>query len=273
MYQFRTDITRYSSVFREHLETIVASRPGYRDTVALPPPILPPLTLVVNEIVSRLKFRALNRADRVFTLSSQVRWEVSLIYRKDATVCRAAFDDSFIDRARVSHARPVSTPLRLLTVSRLVDKKRIGLIIAAFSRSTVPATLRIVGVGPEEEKLKAQAAASPRAADICFLGAVSDAELQSELAAADCFISMDVGDYDISVVEAMGKGVRVIVASDFDLADFGTGFTGVSSVVPDQGSLTSLIDDVNQIPAPSATNLAVLELLTWQSLARTVGDD
>jgi glycosyltransferase involved in cell wall biosynthesis len=206
MYQFKTDITRYSSVFSKHLQTIVASRPGYRVTVPLTPPKLTPLTWAVNEIVSRLKFRALNRAERIFTLSGQVRWEVGLVYRKEATVCRAAFDESFIDRKRLAFARPDSKPLRLLSVCRLVDKKRIDLIIRALSQTNKSAILRIVGTGPEEAKLKALAAASPRAQDICFLGAVDDASLQSELAAADCFVSMDIGDYDISVVEAMGKG-------------------------------------------------------------------
>jgi glycosyltransferase involved in cell wall biosynthesis len=270
MYQFKTDITRYSSVFREHLQTIVASRPGYRDTVQLPPPKLPLITLVVNELISRLKLRALTQADRVFTLSGQVRWEVGLVYRKDATVCRAAFNESFINRARLSNATPVSTPLRLLSVSRLVDKKRIDLTVEGFSRSRVPAVLHIVGTGPEELKLKALASASPRAKDIRFLGAVDDATLQQELAAADCFISMDIGDYDISVVEAMGQGLRVLVAADFDLTDFGPEFTGAMSVEPNPLALATAIDTVATLPPPGPANLKVLESLTWQSLARTV---
>lgn len=270
MYQFKTDITRYSSVFRKHLQTIVASRPGYRDTVPLPPPKLSLLTWVVNEILSHLKFRALNRADRVFTLSGQVRWEVGLVYSKEATVCRAAFDDSFIDRARLSAARAAGKPLRLVSVSRLVDKKRVDLILAAFSLAREPAVLHIVGTGSEELKLKALAAASPRAQDIYFRGSVDDSTLQLELAAADCFISMDVGDYDISVVEAMGKGLRVLVAADFDLADFGPQFSGVKSVEPDPLSLAKAIDSVATLPPPGSANLEVLERLTWQSLARTV---
>jgi glycosyltransferase involved in cell wall biosynthesis len=270
MYQLKTDITRYSSIFREHLETIVASRPGYRDAVELPPPKLPLLNWAVNEIVSRLKFRALNRADRVFTLSGQVRWEVGLVYRKEATVCRAAFDESFINSERLSNARPVSKPLRLLSVCRLVDKKRVNLIIDAFSLVSGPALLNIVGSGPEEVKLKALAAASPHAHNISFLGSIDDATLKRELSAADCFISMDIGDYDISVVEAMGQGLRVLVAADFDLQDFGPEFTGVMSVEPYPLALAAAIDMVPTLPPPSIGNLHALKRLTWQSLARVV---
>lgn len=270
MYQFKTDITRYSSVFRRHLETIVASRPGYRDTVTLPPPKLPPLTWAINELVSHLKYHALRGAERVFTVSNQVQWEVSLVYGVEATVCRAAFAEPFIDTQAVSRPRAVGAPMRLLSVSRLVDKKRIDLTIAAFSAARQPATLHIVGGGPEEKRLRRLAAASPRSADIHFLGAVDDATLQRELAAADCLLSMDIGDYDISVVEAMGKGLRVVVASDFDMTEFGAGFGGALSVNPDPATLAAAIDGIERMPPPGPANLPVLQRLTWQSLARTV---
>ena len=270
MYQFKTDITRYSTVFRRHLETIVSSRPGYRDTVAMPPPRLPFFTKLLNEVISRLKYRALSRADRVFTVSNQVQWEVSLVYGRQAQVCRAAFDDAFIDRHAITHPRQVGSPLRLLSVSRLVDKKRIDLTIAAFSASKQRATLTIIGAGPEELRLKRLAAASQRATDIRFLGAVDDETLIRELKSADCLISMDIGDYDISVVEAMGKGLRVVVATDFDMTEFGNEFGGAVSVNPDPATLAAAIDGIGTMRAPAEANLPVLQRLTWQSLALTV---
>ena len=272
MYQFKTDISRYSSVFRRHLETIVASRPGYRDTVMMPPPRLPLLTKVVNEVVSHLKYLALRAADRVFTLSNQVRWEVSLVYECDAVVCRAAFDLAYIDVIAVSQPRMVADPVRLLSVSRLVDKKRVDLTISAFAASTLDGHLTIVGTGPEGERLRAMARQSPRAADITFLGAVDDATLQRELLTSDCFISMDIGDYDISVVEAMGKGLRVIVATDFDLTEFGESFTGVATVAPEVSALTCALENVPNMSSPSTSNLPALRRLSWQSLANTCID-
>ena len=81
---------------------------------------------------------------------------------------------------------------------------------------------------------------------------------------------MDIGDYDISVVEAMGKGLRVLVAADFDLADFGPEFTGAMSVAPNPLELAAAIDSVPALAPPGPANLGVLERLTWQSLASTV---
>lgn len=269
MYQFKTDITRYSSVFRRHLETIIASRPGYRETVTMPPPQLPMAVWLMNEMVSWLKYRSLRAADKVFTVSRQGQWEVSLVYERTATVCRAAFDESYIDAKTICHPRPVGHPMCLLSVSRLVDKKRIDLMIAAFSQTKSPAKLIIVGTGPEEARLKALAQRSPRREDIHFLGAVEDSVLQCELSRADCLISLDIGDYDISVVEALGKGLRVLVATDFDVSDFGPEFGGLVSVVPEVQALVAAIDGIAKMSAPNASNLRDLQSHTWQTLART----
>jgi hypothetical protein len=104
------------------------------------------------------------------------------------------------------------------------------------------------------------------------LGAVDDATLQCELATSECFISMDIGDYDISVVEAMGKGLRVIVATDFDMTEFGESFTGVAIVAPEVAALTLALENIPYMLPPSSLNLPALRRLSWQSLAETCVD-
>jgi glycosyltransferase involved in cell wall biosynthesis len=270
MYQFKTDISRYAKIFRPHLETIVASRPGYKTTVALPPPALSLPVKITNELVSNLKYKAHKQADRIFTLSKQVAWEVSLLYGREAIVARAAFDRSYIDEAALAAPRPVKTPVKLVSVSRLVDKKRIDLMIEGFARSSIAATLTIIGTGPDEAALHGQAASCKRATDIHFLGAVDDTQLMAELDQADCFISLDIGDYDISVVEAMGKACRVIVAQDFDLESFGSEITGAVSVAPTPEAVAEAINAIPKMTAPSLGNMNILLDQTWQSLAKKI---
>lgn len=268
MFQFRTDLTRYALVFRRHLDRIRGSRPGYAETVQPDAPPMTPTVRVANETLSWLKYRAIRGAKAIFTLSTQVAWEVSLVYgRNDATLLRAAMTDDFVDRPHISHPSPVQTPVRLLSVSRLVDKKRIDRLIEAVARTTIPLELRIVGTGPDEAILKAQAEASPKRDAMIFLGSIDDRQLAAELAAADCFISLDIGDYDISVVEAMAKGKRVIVTEDFDLASFGENFAGATSVEPQIDAIAAAIDAIPQMSAPTASNLEELHRQTWSSLA------
>jgi glycosyltransferase involved in cell wall biosynthesis len=267
MYQFKTDISRYSSVFLRHLETIVASRPGYRETVQLPPPRLSLPVRIANELISRLKYRAHHKADRLFTLSQQVAWEVSLVYGRESEVARAAFSEDFIDELALANPRPVGSHVRLVSLSRLVDKKRIDLMVAAFSQARIRGSLSIIGTGPDEACLRALAERSPRSADIHFLGALSDSDVALQLKSADCLVSLDIGDYDISVVEAMGKACRVIVAQDFDLASFGSELTGAVAVAPTPASVAAAMDSIPSMAPPSLRNLPTLKDQTWKSLA------
>lgn len=270
MYQFESDISRYASAFRKHLLEIVASRPGYRTTVKIPAPKLSPLVWIVNEAVSWLKYRAHRKAERIFTLSGQVAWEVSKLYSRNAIIARAAFDEDYIDRVALSSPRPVSAPAKFLSVSRLVRKKRIDLMIEAFARSALPATLTIIGTGDDESRLKAIAADCARRTDINFLGVVDDARVLAEVRAADCLLSLDIGDYDISVVEALGKGCRAIVARDFDLESFGAEFTGIVAVSPERDAVAAAIDNLPNMRPPSLDNLPTLIDQTWESLAKKI---
>lgn len=273
MYQFSTDISKYSSVFRRYLNQIVQSRPGYKETVILPPPKLGLLTHLVNEFVSRLKFKALHSANEIYTLSNQVRWEVSLLYKREASVRRAAFWESYIDRDRLQQPKPVSGPARYVSVCRLVEKKRVDLIVAAFGKSKEGGVLTIMGTGPDAPRIQAMINHSPRKSNIRFLGSVSDEVLVRELVSADCFISMDVGDFDISVVEAMGKGLRVIVPKDFDTSPYGEQFTGISCVDRTSDALASAMDSLARSPYPQLQNLSALHELTWERLAEQIVKD
>lgn len=267
MFQFKTDISKYSTVFRKHLKTIAASRPGYHDTVVLPPPQLPPLRFLANEVISRLKYKALHHADEAFALSNQVKWEVSLLYGRDARVVRAAIADEQIDEAALRSPRPATSPLRFLSVCRLVEKKRVGLIIRGFEAASIDGVLRIVGIGPEVDALHSLAQSCSKRDNIIFLGAVDEKQLTAEFAAADCFVSMDIGDFDISVVEAMAKGLRVIVPEDFDMSEFGDDFDGVTVVTPTEDAVADAMRAVPTMPAPSIRNLASLRKVTWNWLA------
>lgn len=273
MYQFSTDISKYSSVFRGYLDQIVQSRPGYKETVILPAPKLGLLTQLVNEFVSRLKFKALHSANQIYTLSNQVRWEVSLLYKREAFVGRAAFWESYIDRDRLQQPKPVSGPARYVSVCRLVEKKRVDLIVEAFGKSKEGGVLTIMGAGPDAPRIQALIDQSLRKSNIRFLGSVSDEVLVRELVSSDCFISMDVGDFDISVVEAMGKGLRVIVPKDFDTSPYGAQFTGICCVDRTSDALASAMDSLTQSPYPQPHNLPALYELTWERLAQRIVKD
>ena len=90
-----------------------------------------------------------------------------------------------------------------LTVGRLVSYKRTDLLIQACN--VLGRELKIVGTGPEEARLRAQAGKT-----IKFLGNVDEATLWEEYAHCRAFLFAAEEDFGMAVVEAQACGRPVI---------------------------------------------------------------
>ncbi len=88
-------------------------------------------------------------------------------------------------------------------VSRLVAHKRVDLIVEAFSTLGLP--LKIIGDGPERQRLSRRAASN-----IEFLGFQSDACVAEILSRARGFVCAAEEDFGIAMVEAQAAGCPVI---------------------------------------------------------------
>ena len=115
---------------------------------------------------------------------------------------------------------PPDRSLRLLAVGRLVPKKGMDVLVEAAGRLRVPFSLRIVGAGPERERLEAAIRARRLAGRVWLTGPVTHAELPACYAEADVVVVPSVvdpsGDRDglpNVVLEAMASA-RPVVASD-----------------------------------------------------------
>ena len=99
-----------------------------------------------------------------------------------------------------------------LFVGRLCQEKGVAMLLQAWASTTTTRRLKIIGTGPDEMSLRAYAA---RLANVEFLGQVSRARVNDELAVAAAVIFPSVWYEGLSrvVVEAFSKGTPVI-ASD-----------------------------------------------------------
>jgi glycosyltransferase involved in cell wall biosynthesis len=151
-----------------------------------------------------------------------------------------------LDRFRPSPA-PARRELALLAVGRLVPKKGFDVLVAAAARLTFPFRLRIVGDGPERERL---VGLDER---VELAGPVTHDELPALYAAADVVVVPSVEDADGDrdglpnvVLEAMAS-CRPVVASDVGaIASAGAGL-----LVPpgDPGALAAALTDLARRPA------------------------
>lgn len=111
-------------------------------------------------------------------------------------------------------------PLQLLAVGRLVEKKGFDVLIAAAARLAFCFRLRIIGEGPQQDRLEGLIAAAGLEKQVTLCGAKTHAELPDEYVNAHAVIVPSVidstGDRDglpNVILEAMASG-RAVIASD-----------------------------------------------------------
>ena len=175
-----------------------------------------------REIFSRLArwdAATSGRVSRYIADSQHVAGRINRYYNRNATVVHPPVDTDFF------HPNESDRDTYCLVVSALVPYKRIDVAIEACRRTGMP--LKIVGAGPERERLQAQSGA-----DVEFLGTRSDDEIRSLYRRARGVLLPGEEDFGIVAVEAMSCGTPVI-----GLARGGTTETiieGVSGVLVEQ---------------------------------------
>jgi glycosyltransferase involved in cell wall biosynthesis len=146
---------------------------------------------------------------------------------------------------------PATSPLRLLAVGRLVEKKGFDLLIQAVARLSLPFELRIVGDGPLRPALEIAIRRAGLAGCIQLCGGATHADLPQEYANAHVVVVPSIvdsiGDRDglpNVVLEAMACG-RPVVASNV-------------------GAICSAVSNgITGLLAPPGEAAALTRALTW----------
>ena len=187
------------------------------------------------------------------------KWDVSSIQRVDVFIANSHYVANRIKRVYGREATviypPVSTHLftpkekkedYYITVSRLVSYKKVDLLIHAFNK--MPSKkLKIVGTGPELEKLRAKARDN-----IEILGFQSSENIRDLLASAKGFVFAAEEDFGIAPLEAQASGTPVIA--------YGRG-----------GALETVVQGVtglffaDQTPFSLISAVLEFEKMTWNS--------
>lgn len=155
------------------------------------------------------------RTERLLPISNLWRERLTGWGADDAriTVLRMGVD---IDEAAVpSFDAPIQSPLRVLSVARLVEKKGIAYAIDGVAKAKADIRYQVIGTGPLEQEL--QATARPSGDAIAFLGSQPHGRVFAELEQSDVFLLPSVtaanGDMEgipVSLMEAMANGVLVL---------------------------------------------------------------
>lgn len=159
--------------------------------------------------------RLLSRADRI-VVGSQVLADSSpaLAHHADRTVVvpygvdadEWPADPELVDRIRRHHGERI-----VLFLGRLVAYKGLPVLIDAMA--TVPATLLVVGSGPERARLEQYASRLAPAGRVRFLGNVTNEERSAYYRAAAAYVLPSVSraeSFGIAMLEAMAHGTPAV---------------------------------------------------------------
>lgn len=114
---------------------------------------------------------------------------------------------------------PVDRPLAL-HVNRLSEEKRIDVLLEAAARMTANGHIALVGSGPAEADLRAQAERLNLSDRVSFLGFVRDHDLLALRRSAELFVIPSEAELQsLATMEAMACGLPVIAANSYALPE------------------------------------------------------
>jgi glycosyltransferase involved in cell wall biosynthesis len=154
---------------------------------------------VVNKELRQYDYATAQRVDVLVANSQEVRGRIAKFWRRDSEVIYppvAIYNNQAANLHRKGDY--------LLTGGRLVGPKHFDIAIQAANALSI--SLKVFGVGPEEERLRVLAGPT-----VEFLGKVGETELVDLYTHAQAFITLaDDEDFGITPVEAMMCGTPVV---------------------------------------------------------------
>lgn len=186
----------------------------------------------INFFMRQYDYKSAQRVDYFIANSQETARRVQKFYRRQSVVIYPPVDVPPAD----AHTNTPKKRSYYLSVGRLVWAKQTELMIQAATMHKFP--LKIVGTGPEEERLRALAGPT-----VEFMGSVSDTELARLYAGAKAtiFCALDE-DFGMVPIESMAHGTPVIALNQGGVRETVIdGKIGIFFARPDVKSLASAV--------------------------------
>lgn len=173
-------------------------------------------------------FVSSNRPDEYIANSHYISRRIAKNYRRESHVIYPPINTDLFQLAENKEDFYV-------TASRLVEYKKIDIIIEAFNKTEKK--LYVIGDGSQLKYLKKIANSN-----IIFLGKVSDEDLKMYLQKAKAFVFAALEDFGILPVEAQASGTPVIALNKGGTKE--TVIDGKTGVLYDEQNATSLLNAI-----------------------------
>jgi len=240
-----------------------------------------PLAGRIGELYERLVLKL--PVDRYIAISESTRDKLIEhgVKPERIDIVHCGFDPIVAQEARAEAGVGEPEAPTLVTASRLVPYKRVDLVVRALAklaRDHPTIRLRIVGQGPERERLEALAEELGVASNVEFVGYVPvHDDVLKIIAKASVFVSAsEIEGFGISVVEAAAVGTPFVIT---DLPVFREVTNdGTGGLLFRLGDADDLADKVNRLLSDSALRqqcrdsaASLVDSYAWDTLADETG--
>ena len=208
----------------------------------------PSSNLLISSILGIL---ASIRADRIIAIANSVQDILQSnkeVFRPSKIeVIHYGIDiDFFLSQKTVKDHLSLGAPITIGTISRLSPEKNVDLILkmyAELSKEVELGDLRIVGVGPLENELKALAKKLGIEERVNFLGKRSD--IPEQFSELDVFVlASSFEGFGMVLLEAMAMGVRIVASRNSAIIEIIDGTD--SGVLFETNNLNDFKDSIKQ---------------------------
>lgn len=218
------DKTKYARIFRKSFQSIRNSVIGHQEFISPQKPTMSFFTSFINEIRSYVEYKAVRKSEKIFVVSNQMRWEVQKLYDKEATVVKGGIDSVIFGYKATEDIKKeldISEKKLILDVSRLDPQKRIALSLEALHtlKDYQDFFFVVAGSGDpaDKEKLEALGLKYHLENRTRLLGYVSEETLLNLYASADLVLHPCWVEFDITILEALAFGKKVVCSSEVEL--------------------------------------------------------
>jgi len=178
---------------------------------------------------------SLNRVDYFIANSKFIQQRIKKVYHRESTVIYPPVD---VERFELCEEKEDY----YVAFSRLVPYKKIDLIVQAFNENGL--RLKVLGTGPEIDKLKALASSN-----IEILGYQNDTHVVKIIQRAKALVFAAIEDFGIVPVEAQACGTPVICLNQGGTAE--TVVDGVTGIYFEEQSVTSINSAIHRFKKSS----------------------
>ena len=222
IFWFIDDPLKYALIHRKVFHEIRESVAGHQEFI--------PLRLRINftrrviaEFAAIAMYKAVRKAEKVFVLSNQMRWEISRLYDKDAVVLKGGFSLDVLNyrpKQDIKRKLGIENKKMILNVNRLDPRKRVDLLIKAFGKvsdSYDDVVLVIGGTGKDEKKLKVLSAELNLTNKIRFVGHIKEQELWDYYSSCDVMVHPNWAEFAIAPLEALALNKKVVWTTEMEI--------------------------------------------------------